>query len=100
MNGATANALRPAQARSVQRILRGLGALWDAPALANVGVVANPRLSRTLGRVVGRQLRIERPGGAPPAQKQAWTDNSRSHEERRAGPEPDDDTRRVPVLLP
>ena len=59
MNGATANALRPAQARSVQRILRGLGALWDAPALANIGVVANPRLSRTLGRLVGRQLRIE-----------------------------------------
>lgn len=59
MTGAAANALRPTQARSVQRILRGLGALWDAPALANIGVLANPRLSRTLGRLVGRQHRIE-----------------------------------------
>ena len=59
MNGATAKALRPTQARSVQRILRGLGALWEAPALADIGVVANPRLSRTLGRLVGRQHRIE-----------------------------------------
>jgi predicted SprT family Zn-dependent metalloprotease len=59
MNAATANALRPEQARSVKEILRGLGALWDAPALAGVGVVANPRLSRTLGRLVGRPGRIE-----------------------------------------
>ena len=55
MTGATTKALRPTDARSVERILRGLGALWDAPALADIGVVANPRLSRTLGRLVGRQ---------------------------------------------
>lgn len=59
MNGAAATALRRTQVRSVQRILRRLGGLWDAPALASIGVVANPRLSRTLGRLVGRQLRIE-----------------------------------------
>lgn len=59
MHGATVKGLRLTQARSVQRILRGLGALWDAPALADIGVVTNPRLSRTLGRVVGRPLRIE-----------------------------------------
>ena len=52
-------ALRPTQARTVQRILHGLGALWEAPVLANIGVVANPRLSRTLGRLVGHQHRIE-----------------------------------------
>jgi len=59
MNRATANALRLIQARNVQRILRRLGGLWDAPALADIGVVTNPRLSRTLGRVVGRKPRIE-----------------------------------------
>ena len=59
MNGATAKPLRPTQARSAQRILRGLGTLWDAPALANIGIVANRRLRRTLGRLVGRQHRIE-----------------------------------------
>lgn len=59
MTGATAKALRPANARSVQRILRGLGALWQAPAHAHMGVVLNSRLSRTLARLVGRQHRIE-----------------------------------------
>ena len=59
MNRATASALRPTQARSVQRILRKLGALWAAPELADVGVVANPRLRRTLGRVTGPERRIE-----------------------------------------
>lgn len=59
MNGAVANAFRPTQARAVQRVLRGLGALWDAPALTSIEVVANPRLSRTLGRLVARELRIE-----------------------------------------
>ena len=59
MNGATASGLRPTQARNAQRVLSGLGVLWDAPALADIGVVANPRLSRTLGRLVGRPLRIE-----------------------------------------
>lgn len=55
MTVADAEALRPTQARSVQRILRELGALWEAPALAHVRVVLNLRLSRTLGRLVGRQ---------------------------------------------
>jgi predicted SprT family Zn-dependent metalloprotease len=59
MNRAPAEALRPTEARSVGRILRGLGALWAAPALARVGVVLNPRLTRTLGRLVPRQHRIE-----------------------------------------
>lgn len=59
MTVAPAEALRPTQARSVRRILRGLGALWQAPALARMGVVLNPRLSRTLGRLVGRQGHIE-----------------------------------------
>jgi hypothetical protein len=43
LNGAATKVLRPTQARGVQRILRGLGASWDAPVLANIGVVANPR---------------------------------------------------------
>ena len=59
MTGAAAKALRPTDARRVERILRRLGALWKAPALADIPVVLNPRLSRTLGRLVGRPWRIE-----------------------------------------
>jgi predicted SprT family Zn-dependent metalloprotease len=58
MHGA-AKALRPTDARRAEGILRQLGALWEAPALADITVVLNPRLSRTLGRLVGRPWRIE-----------------------------------------
>ena len=59
MDGAAAKALRPTDARRIEGILRRLGALWEAPALADITVVLNPRLSRTLGRLVGRPWRIE-----------------------------------------
>ena len=59
MDGAAAKALRPTDARRLEGILRRLGALWEAPALAGITVVLNPRLSRTLGRLVGRPWRIE-----------------------------------------
>jgi predicted SprT family Zn-dependent metalloprotease len=58
MHGA-AKALRPTDARRAEGILRRLGALWKAPTLADITVVLNPRLSRTLGRLVGRPWRIE-----------------------------------------
>ncbi len=76
MFGATARGLRPTQVRSIQRILRELGGFWDTPGLADVEVVANPRLSRTLGRLVGRQLRIElgpRAFGSPTRLKEVVT---------------------------
>ena len=59
MDGAGAKALRPTDARRVEAILRQLGALWKAPALADIRVALNPRLSRTLGRLVGRPWRFE-----------------------------------------
>ena len=59
MKAAAANALRAADARNVERILGRLGSLWKAPALADLPVALNPRLSRTLGRLVGRPWRIE-----------------------------------------
>ena len=59
MTRAATKALRPADAHSVEWLLRRLGALWKAPALADIPVVLNPRLSRTLGRLVGRPWRIE-----------------------------------------
>ena len=59
MDGAAAKALRPTDARSVAGILRRLGALWEAPELVDIPVALNPRLSRTLGRLVGRPRRIE-----------------------------------------
>ena len=52
-------ALRPADAHGVESLLRRLGALWKAPALADFHVSLNPRLSRTLGRLVGHPWRIE-----------------------------------------
>ena len=59
MAEAKARALRPSDARRAEAILRRLGARWDAPALANLTVGVNARLRRTLGRLVGRPLRIE-----------------------------------------
>jgi predicted SprT family Zn-dependent metalloprotease len=59
MTGAAAKALRPTDARRAEGILRQLGRLWETPALTDVNVVLNPRLSRTLGRLVGRPWRIE-----------------------------------------
>ena len=59
MTGAATKALRPTDARRLEGILRRLGALWEAPALAHIPVVLNPRLSQTLGRLVGRSWRIE-----------------------------------------
>ena len=59
MNGGGVKALRSADARNVERILGRLGSLWKAPALADFPVALNPRLSRTLGRLVGRPWRIE-----------------------------------------
>jgi len=59
MDGAAAEALEPTDARRIEGILRRLGALWEAPELVDIPVVLNPRLSRTLGRLVGRQWCIE-----------------------------------------
>ena len=59
MTGAAIKALPSADARRIEGILRRLGALWEAPALAGITVTLNPRLSRTLGRLAGRPKRIE-----------------------------------------
>ena len=59
MTGAAATTLRPVDARRVERILRRLGALWESRALGGIDVVPNARLSKTLGRLVGRPWRIE-----------------------------------------
>jgi len=59
MTGAAAKALQPTDARRIEGILRRLGALWMAPAVADITVVPNARLSRTLGRLVARPRRIE-----------------------------------------
>ena len=59
MTGAAAKALRPTDGRSIGRLLRQLATLWEAPELIDIPVVLNPRLSRTLGRLVGRQWCIE-----------------------------------------
>ena len=59
MTGAAAKALRPTDGRIIGRLLRQLATLWKAPALAGITVTLNPRLSRTLGRLVGRPWRIE-----------------------------------------
>ena len=59
MARAAAKALRPTDARQIEAILLQLGALWKAPELAAIPVELNPRLSRTLGRLVGRPWRME-----------------------------------------
>jgi predicted SprT family Zn-dependent metalloprotease len=59
MNGAAAKALRPTDARQIEGILHQLATLWKAPELVDIPVALNPRLSRTLGRLVGRPWRIE-----------------------------------------
>lgn len=59
MNRAAAKALRPTDSRNIGRVLRQLATLWQAPTLADIAVVLNPRLSRTLGRLAGRPKWIE-----------------------------------------
>jgi len=59
MNGATAEALRPTDGRNIGRSLQQLATLWKAPELVDIPVALNPRLSRTLGRLLGRPWRIE-----------------------------------------
>ena len=59
MTGAAAKALRPTDARRAEGILRQLATLWEAPELIDITVALNPRLSRTLGRLVGRPWCIE-----------------------------------------
>ena len=59
MNGAAIKALRPIDTGRVKGILRQLGRLWESPGLADLSVELNPRLSRTLGRLVRRPWRIE-----------------------------------------
>ena len=59
MARAAAKALRPTDARQIEATQLQLATLWRAPELAAIPVVVNPRLSRTLGRLVGRPWRIE-----------------------------------------
>ena len=59
MTRAGTRAFRPTDARTVEGILQRLATLWKAPELADICVELNPRLSRTLGRLVGRPWRIE-----------------------------------------
>ena len=59
MARAAAKALRPTDARQIEATQLQLATLWKAPELAAIPVVVNPRLSRTLGRLVGRPWRIE-----------------------------------------
>jgi len=59
MTGAAAKALRPTDARQIEATQLRLATLWKAPELADIPVVLNPRLSRTLGRLMGRPWRIE-----------------------------------------
>jgi hypothetical protein len=56
---AATRALRPTDAGRVNEILRRLAELWKAPALADIPVALNPRLSQTLGRLARRPWRIE-----------------------------------------
>jgi predicted SprT family Zn-dependent metalloprotease len=59
MIGAAAKALRPTDDRSIRRLLHQLATRWTAPGLVDIPVTVNPRLSRTLGRLVGHPWRIE-----------------------------------------
>jgi predicted SprT family Zn-dependent metalloprotease len=59
MDGAAAKALRPTDSRNIGRFLRQLAALWKAPELVDIPVALNPRLRRTLGRLLARPWRIE-----------------------------------------
>ena len=54
MTGAAAKDLQPPHPERIAPLLRRLGALWGASALADIPVAFNPRLSRTVGRLVGR----------------------------------------------
>ena len=51
--------LSSAQTAQVRRILRRLGTLWEAPALLEVRVVVNTRLTSTLGRITISGWQIE-----------------------------------------
>jgi predicted SprT family Zn-dependent metalloprotease len=57
MNGPAA--FRPTDARRIRRTLAQLGTLWQSRTLAGIGVELNPRLRRTLGRLLGQPWRIE-----------------------------------------
>jgi predicted SprT family Zn-dependent metalloprotease len=59
MTGAAAKGLRPTDERNIRRLLHQLATLWKAPGLVDIPVTVNPRLSRTLGRLVGHPWRIE-----------------------------------------
>ena len=59
MTRAAAEPLRPTDGRHIARLLQQIATLWQAPALADIPVVLSPRLSRTLGHLVGRPWRIE-----------------------------------------
>ena len=59
MTRAAAEALRPTDGRGIARLLQRLATLWKVPELAGIPVALNPRLSRTLGRLVGHPWRIE-----------------------------------------
>ena len=59
MTGAATKALRPADAHTAEGLLRQLATLWKAPVLSAIPVVVHPRLSRTLGRLVGHPWRID-----------------------------------------
>jgi hypothetical protein len=63
MNGAATRALRPIDTGRLKGILRRLGMLWEAPAIADITVTLNPRLSPTLGRLVGRPWPRTGPSG-------------------------------------
>jgi len=59
MTRAETRGLRPTDARRIEGILRRLATVWKALELVDIPVVLNPRLSRTLGRLLARPWRIE-----------------------------------------
>jgi predicted SprT family Zn-dependent metalloprotease len=59
MREVAARALQAASEATTRRLLQRLGRLWGAPPVVGLAVVLNPRLRRTLGRLVGRPWRIE-----------------------------------------
>jgi predicted SprT family Zn-dependent metalloprotease len=59
MREVAARALQAASEATTRRLLQRLGRLWGAPPVVGLAVVLNPRLRRTLGRLVGGPWRIE-----------------------------------------
>jgi hypothetical protein len=59
MREVAARALQAANEVTTRRLLQRLGRLWGVPPVAGLTVVQNPRLHRTLGRLVGSPRRIE-----------------------------------------